>query len=83
MPDRVGPVVHDVQPAARNAQVDRAGAHSERQQLPSRDAAVLALRKLRDQPIGRGWPAITTYMSVITGHRWWVAGGVWRVGAWW
>jgi hypothetical protein len=44
---------------------------------------VLALRKLRDQPIGRGWPAITPHMNVITGHRWRVAAAGWRVGAWW
>jgi hypothetical protein len=48
MPDRVDPGVADDTATVGQPLVDRVTAHPQREQMPSRDVSVLALRQLRD-----------------------------------
>ena len=81
MADGVGPDVDDVESGALDPPVDRRGADAGGEELPPADLPVLSPREVCNHPIGRGWPAFTTHMTVKTGHPWSVADVVCRVGA--
>jgi len=66
VPDCVDPGVERVQPALRDAMLDRAPAETHRKQLPTCDDSVLSLGELADPAVH--WSTFAIYFMVDVDH---------------